>query len=107
MARGKVAAVGTVTVNQNGYSQTKTEDRGWVATHTLVLERKLGRALVSGERAIFKDGNKANLKPENIELAITSNAKTLQRRIARWEAEIEDRKEWIALAREQLASEQV
>jgi GTP-dependent phosphoenolpyruvate carboxykinase len=103
MPRGVASPPGTITVNANGYSQTKTEDRGWVATHTLILERKLGRRLISGERAVFVDGDRANLKPSNIELAQSSNAKTLQSRINRWKAEINDRQEWIKLAEEELA----
>jgi hypothetical protein len=94
MPRGQKAEVGTETVNANGYTQVKTAT-GWVGKHTLVLEEKLGRKLVPGERAIFKDGDRTNLKPENIELAVAGNAKTLQARRARYEAEIQDRRDWI------------
>ncbi len=103
MPRGQQSPVGTVTVNANGYSQTKTE-AGWVGTHTLVLEKKLGRKLAPGERAVFKDGDRGNLDPSNIELKQSTNAKSLRAKIAKWTAEIEDRQEWIALAKAQLES---
>lgn len=102
MPRGKESPIGTEMVNQLGYTQVKTE-RGWVGKHTLVLEKKLGRQLVSGERATFKDKDKTNFKPDNIQLATSGNAKTIEARIARYEAEIKDREEWIADLKSQLA----
>lgn len=107
MPRGKPSPVGTVTVNVNGYSQTKTEDRGWVGTHTLVLEARLGRLLRGDERAIFKDGNKRNLTPENIELSKNSSMKSIKARIAKLQAEVDDRLAMIKDLESSLASEQV
>jgi hypothetical protein len=84
-----------VTINANGYSQTKTE-KGWQGTHTLILEKKLGRQLRPGERAIFKDNNRRNLDPDNIELTVTSNAKTVKAQLAKLYAKLEDVKGQIA-----------
>jgi len=103
MPRGRISPVGTETTNANGYVQVKTEDRGWVGKHTLVLEEKLGRILQPGERAIFKDTNKSNLSPENIELAI-SGGSSIRARIARLESEIEDRYGLIKDLRDKLAA---
>lgn len=89
MPRGRPCPLGTETVNANGYCQVKTE-RGWLGKHTLILEKKLGRNLLPDERAIFKDGNKHNLNPDNIELA-GGGQKSLRARIAKLRAEVEDR----------------
>lgn len=91
MPRGRAAEVGTETTNVNGYVQVKTEDRGWIGKHTLVLEEKLGRRLRPGERAFFQDGDKSNLHPDNIVLSETRSFKSIKARIAKLQAEIEDR----------------
>ena len=104
MPRGRTSPVGTETVNANGYTQVKT-DTGWTGKHTLVLEEKLGRKLRSGERAIFVDGDKSNLSPDNIELATTST-KSVQSRIAKLQAEIEDRQALIKDLEEELENSQ-
>jgi len=90
MPRGKASVVGTVTINANGYSQTKTEN-GWRATHTLILEARIGRKLRAGESARFRDGDKSNLDPENIYLAEHSSTRSVQAKIAKLRAEVEDR----------------
>jgi hypothetical protein len=90
MPRGRPSKVGDVTVNANGYSQTKTET-GWVGTHQLVLEEKLGRKLLPGERAIFIDGDRTNLHPDNIDLNKSSVSQSIKAKIAKLQSEIEDR----------------
>lgn len=104
MPRGRPAAVGTETVNANGYCQVKTVDRGWVGKHTLVLEAKLGRVLLANERAVFKDGNKSNLDPSNIELSVTGNG-SIQARIVKLRAEIADREALIQDLEQQLGTQ--
>lgn len=96
MPRGRAAEVGTETVNANGYTQVKTEDRGWVGKHTLILEEKLGRKLRPGERAYFRDGDKSNLHPDNIVHSETRSKKSIKARIAKLQAEIEDRQALIS-----------
>lgn len=91
MPRGRAAEVGTETVNALGYTQVKTEDRGWIGKHILILEEKLGRRLRPGERAIFNDCDKSNLNPDNILLAESKQYRSIQAKIARLESEIEDR----------------
>ena len=41
---------------------------GWAYEHLLVMEKKLGRRLQSGELVHHHDGNKSNNEPENLEL---------------------------------------
>jgi len=91
-------------VNANGYTQVRTES-GWIAKHTMILEKKLGRKLRPGERATFKDGNRANLDPENIVLTEGHKKESIKARIARYEKEIQDRQEWIAELKRELASD--
>lgn len=101
MPRGRTAEVGTETVNKLGYLQVKVDNGKWVGKHILILEERLGRKLQAGERAIFKDGNKENLDPDNIELVKTGPS-SIMGRIARLEAEIADRQALIKDLRAQL-----
>jgi hypothetical protein len=90
MTRGVASKVGDETVNANGYTQVKTEE-GWIGKHTLILQSKIGRKLKPGESARFKDGNKANLDPDNIILVEHRSARSIKAKIAKLEAEIADR----------------
>jgi hypothetical protein len=66
--RGEKSEVGATRVAPNGYHYTKLDD-GWKLTHRIVVEeRLLHRALQADERVRFKDGNRANLDPENLEV---------------------------------------
>lgn len=103
MPRGEKSPVGTVIVNVNGYSQTKTEE-GWKGTHIIILEEKLGRKLRSGERAKFVDGDKSNLSPDNIVLADPANARSITAKIAKLQAEVDDRVARIKDLKAQLAA---
>jgi hypothetical protein len=90
MPRGQASPVGTVTVNANGYSQTKTEN-GWVGTHTLILEERIGRKLRPGESARFKDNNRSNLDPDNIYLVEHTTCRSIKAKIAKLQAEVFDK----------------
>jgi hypothetical protein len=92
MARGKPSEVGDKTVNQNGYEQTKTADRGWVATHVLVMEESLGRKLEPGEYISFKPGaDKVPVLLGNLELRRRGDKRSSNRaRIAQIEARMEE-----------------
>jgi hypothetical protein len=59
--------IGSRTVTRSGYINVKTED-GWRAEHVLVMEQILGRRLVKGETPHHKNGNRADNRPENLEL---------------------------------------
>jgi len=91
MPRGKISPPGSITINANGYSQTKIENGKWIGTHVLILEEKLGRKLRAGERALFKDGDKTNLDPDNIILGESYSKSSVLARIARLRAEVDDR----------------
>lgn len=89
MPRGQLANVGDVMVNKNGYHHTRTED-GWRLTHHLVAEEKiLGRMLRPGEQVRFKDGDRTNLHPENLEVIFTKTS-SIRRRLARIESQLQD-----------------
>lgn len=106
MPRGRTSPIGTVTVNANGYSQTKVGEGKWLGTHVVILEEKLGRKLRPGERAIFVDSDKTNLSPDNIQLAETMSTRSIEARIARLEAEIADREGLIKDLRSQLSAQE-
>lgn len=101
MPRGQASPIGTETINANGYTQVKTES-GWIGKHTLILEKKLGRKLRPGESARFKDNNRHNLDPDNIILAEHQGVRSIQAKITKLQAEIEDREEMIKILEKQL-----
>jgi hypothetical protein len=89
MPKGQPAVVGSTFTNQNGYHHTKTEE-GWKATHTLLMEEKLGRKLSRNEFVKFIDGDRSNLNLDNLELRTRGDAKSPQARLAVLEARIEE-----------------
>jgi hypothetical protein len=90
MPRGQQAEVGTRTQNKNGYWQTKTEDRGWMADHILVMEAHLGRRLRPNEFVKFKTDVRDNLGLDNLELRTRGDAKSAAARLAAVEVRIEE-----------------
>jgi hypothetical protein len=58
---------GATYTSDNGYEYTKVEGK-WRLTHHLIAEKKYGRPIKKGERVRFKDGNRTNLDPDNIEI---------------------------------------
>jgi hypothetical protein len=90
MPRGQAAEVGATFVNQNGYHHTKAEGRGFVATHILLMEEKLGRQLEKTEFVKFIDNDRTNLEPSNLELRVRGDSKSPQARLAAVEARIEE-----------------
>ena len=68
MARGANAPIGAERVSQNGYHYTKTEG-GWELTHRMIAERELlKRPLYKNERVVFINGNKMDIRPENLKV---------------------------------------
>lgn len=63
---------------QNGYWYEKHHGK-WVLVHHLIAEQRLGRSLLPNEGAFFKDGNRENLDPSNIEVRVRGNGKVRQR----------------------------
>lgn len=58
--------VGTERIT-NGYTVIRTE-KGWVYKHRLIAEEMLGRPLEDNERVSFKDNDRSNFDPGNIEI---------------------------------------
>lgn len=88
MPKGVASEVGATRWSQNGYHYTRTE-KGWILTHYLLAEQKLGRPLDEDERCRFSDGNRKNLKLSNIEI-IKKGKSSLRRRKASIETRIEE-----------------
>lgn len=80
MSRGAAAPVGKERISQNGYHYTKT-DSGWQLTHRMVAEELLGRSLRKDERVVFKNKNRLDLRPENLQIVKTkTDLDTLRKR---------------------------
>jgi hypothetical protein len=88
MPRGKRSPVGSTRVSPNGYHYTRTSTK-WELTHVIIAEERLGRPLEEDERCRFKDGNRMNLRPENIEVYVSS-PKTAAAQIAALKAKRDD-----------------
>lgn len=87
MARGKAAKDGDTNVSKNGYHYTRVDGK-WRLTHHLLAEELLGHPLDTKTHMVrFKDGDKTNLKIENIEV-IKKGVATPRRQIARLTATI-------------------
>lgn len=78
MTRGQRSDIGATRTSPNGYHYTRTEE-GWQLTHKIVAEEQLGRELEDNERIRFKDGNRQNLTPDNIEVYITKQGSSAKR----------------------------
>lgn len=95
-----VAAVGSTRRAQNGYSYTKVKNEGpnqWRLTHHMIAEKNLGRPIdTSVERVVFVDGDRWNLKPENIKVVpkgqgpLTKRRADLEDRIRELKAQLDD-----------------
>lgn len=89
MPRGSVSQIGEETVSQNGYTYVKTPD-GKRLKHHIVAEAKLGRKIDTNfERVIFKDRDKTNFDPANIEVVL-KKAETRRMIIARIDERISE-----------------
>lgn len=100
MPRGQTAEVGDTFVSANGYHHTRLES-GWVATHRIVAEKKIGRPLGKTEIVRFADGNKENLDPGNL-VIVPKKTSGVRRRIAQLEALIEEKKAELEILRARL-----
>ena len=83
-------AVGSTRVSQNGYHYTKVAESKWRLTHHIVAEKRYGRKIREGERVTFKDKDRTNLKPDNIEIVSSKNKKSNAALLARLYAKRDD-----------------
>jgi len=59
--------VGTDRINAYGYLEVKTENpKTWKTKHCIVWETVNGRKVPGGGTIIFADGDRLNLRPENL-----------------------------------------
>lgn len=80
------ASIGTERIAQNGYHYIKVAEGRWRLRHHIVAEDKYGRKVRENERVIFKDKDRDNFNPNNIEIVVknkTNTAVALARLIAR------------------------
>lgn len=89
MGKGAQKEVGHTYIATNGYQYTKVELGNWRLTHHIIAERKLGRPLKKGERVRFKDLDRTNLNPDNIEVNPRGQSGK-ERKIAQLKARIEE-----------------
>src|SRR5690348_16534979 len=107
MGRGKTAEFGETRTAANGYQYTKVEGRGWVLTHWLTAEKKLGRQLEADEQVRFVD-KKYKFKPTdpNGVVVIKKRKSSLRRRKTVLEQRIADLQEELAHVLTQLRDEE-
>lgn len=99
MPKGTPGKDGDTNVAANGYHYTRVAGK-WRLTHHLVMEKTLGRPLDKSEMVKFKDGDRTNLDPDNLETVIKKD-KTARGRLAVIEQKIME----LEAEREKLLSE--
>lgn len=97
MPRGTTSEEGATNVSANGYHYTKQNGK-FRLTHHILAEQMLGRPLNNEtELARFKNGDRTDLRPENIEV-IPKNKVSIRKRLAVVESrlqELEAEREWL------------
>lgn len=88
MSRGRASKVGDTRTSPNGYHYTRTPD-GWELTGRIIGAQIMGRKLTSDERIKYKDNNRLNNTPENIEV-YTKKPSSAATQKAKLEAKMED-----------------
>jgi hypothetical protein len=108
MARGANAAVGAERISQNGYLYVKTED-GWKLAHRLMAEREiLKRPLNPNERVTFRNGNKLDVRVENLKVSsVRTDMHTMEKRRDALIVRIEELQGQLADLEEAIAKQQV
>jgi len=82
-AKTNAVEIGTTRISQNGYHYTKVAEGNWRLTHHIIAEEKYKRKIRQGERVCFKDKDRTNLNPENIEIITSKNKKSNAALLAR------------------------
>jgi hypothetical protein len=78
---GKSKPEGSTYTADNGYHYTK-KDGKFRLTHHIIMEEKLSREILPGERVEFIDRDRTNLHPDNIRI-VNKNATSLKTQLAR------------------------
>jgi len=91
MARGSKSKEGDTRVAANGYHYTRGTTK-WRLTHHIIVEQGLGRSLRANERVYFRDGDRTNLAPNNLDIRVVK-PKTKAAKRAEIEAKIDDLKD--------------
>jgi hypothetical protein len=76
-------------VSQNGYWYVKLDTGQWKLKHHTVAEESLGRPIAADERVIFKDRDRTNFNPDNIDV-VKKGKTSKNRRIAQIRARIQE-----------------
>jgi hypothetical protein len=96
MPRGQASAVGEERLSPNGYWYVKTP-QGWRLKHHIIAEKALGREILKDEIVRFRDLDRTNLSPDNIEV-IPKGLHSKAKRLATVEAKLEEwNKEYYSL----------
>ncbi len=104
MPRGKAAQDGDTNVSANGYHYTRAKGK-FRLTHHLIAEERLGRPIDTSREVVrFKDKDKTNLSPDNVEV-IPKGTTSIRARLARVEAQIAELTAQRDLLLKELASE--
>ena len=101
--RGRKSKTGDTRTAANGYHYTRTKS-GWVLTHRITAEQKLGRSLAYDERVRYVDGDRSNFNdPDNLNVYKVREASAAKRK-ARIEARIDElQAQLLELEREDLS----
>lgn len=68
---GQRAQIGAKRSMGNGYIRIKVAEKDWRSEHRWVMQQQLGRPLRDGENVHHRNGDKADNRPENLEVWVS------------------------------------
>lgn len=103
MARGAAKPDGSERTAPNGYHYTKVNGK-WILTSRMIAEQQIiKRPLEPGERVVFKNNDRTDLRAENLQVVGPKTTKeTLKRREANLIARIEELQGQLADVQEEI-----